>query len=49
VLDEVDAPFDEANIGRFVKVLEEFLGLDQIHCGHSFQKDYDCRDDSRMV
>ena len=25
VLDEVDAPFDEANIGRFVKVLEEFL------------------------
>ena len=25
VLDEVDAPFDEANIGRFVKVLESFL------------------------
>jgi len=25
VLDEVDAPFDEANIGRFVKVLGEFL------------------------
>ena len=26
VLDEVDAPFDEANIGRFVGVLKEFLG-----------------------
>ncbi len=25
VLDEVDAPFDEANIGRFVNVLHEFL------------------------
>ncbi len=25
VLDEVDAPFDEANIGRFVAVLQEFL------------------------
>ncbi len=25
VLDEVDAPFDEANIGRFVNVLGEFL------------------------
>lgn len=25
VLDEVDAPFDEANIGRFVAVLREFL------------------------
>ncbi|MEL6894630.1 MAG: chromosome segregation protein SMC, partial [Planctomycetota bacterium] len=25
VLDEVDAPFDEANIGRFVTVLREFL------------------------
>ncbi len=25
VLDEVDAPFDEANIGRFVTVLKEFL------------------------
>ncbi len=25
VLDEVDAPFDEANIGRFVSVLTEFL------------------------
>lgn len=25
VLDEVDAPFDEANIGRFVTVLDEFL------------------------
>lgn len=26
VLDEVDAPFDEANIGRFIDVLKEFLG-----------------------
>ncbi|MEZ6114396.1 MAG: chromosome segregation protein SMC [Pirellulaceae bacterium] len=26
VLDEVDAPFDEANIGRFVDVLKGFLG-----------------------
>ena len=26
VLDEVDAPFDEANIDRFVAVLREFLG-----------------------
>ena len=25
MLDEVDAPFDEANIGRFVTVLNEFL------------------------
>lgn len=25
VLDEVDAPFDEANVGRFVNVLKEFL------------------------
>ena len=26
ILDEVDAPFDEANIGRFVAVLKDFLG-----------------------
>jgi chromosome segregation protein len=26
VLDEVDAPFDEANIGRFIDVLHDFLG-----------------------
>lgn len=26
VLDEVDAPFDEANIGRFIEVLKDFLG-----------------------
>jgi chromosome segregation protein len=26
VLDEVDAPFDEANIGRFIDVLRDFLG-----------------------
>ena len=26
VLDEVDAPFDEANIGRFIEVLKSFLG-----------------------
>ena len=25
VLDEVDAPFDEANIGRFINVLKDFL------------------------
>ncbi len=25
VLDEVDAPFDEANIGRFISVLRDFL------------------------
>jgi chromosome segregation protein len=27
ILDEVDAPFDEANIGRFVSVLTEFLHM----------------------
>jgi chromosome segregation protein len=26
VLDEVDAPLDESNVGRFVDVLREFLG-----------------------
>ncbi len=26
ILDEVDAPFDEANVGRFVSVLQSFLG-----------------------
>jgi chromosome segregation protein len=26
ILDEVDAPFDEANIGRFIEVLKDFLG-----------------------
>jgi chromosome segregation protein len=26
ILDEVDAPFDEANIDRFIQVLREFLG-----------------------
>jgi chromosome segregation protein len=26
VLDEVDAPFDEANIGRFMEVIRDFLG-----------------------
>jgi len=25
ILDEVDAPFDEANIGRFIKILKGFL------------------------
>jgi len=29
VLDEIDAPLDEANIDRFTKVLEEFLSLSQ--------------------
>jgi chromosome segregation protein len=27
VLDEVDAPFDEANIGRFIDVLKDFLSF----------------------
>ncbi len=27
ILDEVDAPFDEANIGRFVNVLKDFLHM----------------------
>lgn len=27
VLDEVDAPFDEANVGRFIDVLKEFLSF----------------------
>jgi chromosome segregation protein len=27
VLDEVDAPFDEANVGRFIEVLKEFLSF----------------------
>jgi chromosome segregation protein len=27
VLDEVDAPFDEANIGRFIEVLKDFLSF----------------------
>jgi chromosome segregation protein len=26
VLDELDAPLDEANINRFVKILQRFLG-----------------------
>ncbi len=29
ILDEIDAPLDEANIDRFTKVLEEFLSLSQ--------------------
>ncbi len=29
VLDEIDAPLDEANIVRFCKVLQEFLKLSQ--------------------
>jgi chromosome segregation protein len=29
VLDEIDAPLDEANVDRFTKVLEEFLELSQ--------------------
>lgn len=29
VLDELDAPLDEANIGRFVKVLDRFVGSSQ--------------------
>ena len=29
ILDEIDAPLDEANVDRFTKVLEEFLSLSQ--------------------
>jgi len=29
ILDEIDAPLDEANVDRFTKVLEEFLDLSQ--------------------
>lgn len=29
ILDEIDAPLDETNVGRFTKVLEEFLVLSQ--------------------
>ena len=29
ILDEIDAPLDEANVDRFTKVLEEFLNLSQ--------------------
>jgi chromosome segregation protein len=29
VLDELDAPLDEANINRFIKVLQRFLGQSQ--------------------
>ena len=28
VLDEVDAPLDEANIGRFIRLLQEFQAAD---------------------
>ena len=29
ILDEIDAPLDEANVDRFTRVLEEFLTLSQ--------------------
>ena len=29
ILDEIDAPLDEANVDRFTRVLEEFLSLSQ--------------------
>ena len=29
ILDEIDAPLDEANVDRFTRVLEEFLALSQ--------------------
>jgi chromosome segregation protein len=29
VLDEMDAPLDESNIGRFIKLLDRFIGQSQ--------------------
>ena len=39
ILDEVDAALDEANIGRFVGVLREFLSFTQFIVDHAFEKD----------
>lgn len=44
ILDEVDAPLDEANVGRFAQVLREFLDLSQfIIISHS-KKTMACAD-----
>ena len=46
VLDEVDAPFDEANIGRFIDVLQGFSRLDAVRDRHAQQKNDDRRHDA---
>ncbi len=46
VLDEVDAPFDEANIGRFVDVLKDFLGWTKFVLVTHSKKTMTCGDDA---
>ena len=39
ILDEVDAPLDEANIGRFTELVREMSGSDAVHHHHPQQED----------
>ena len=40
ILDEVDAPLDEANVGRFTRLIGEMSDADAIHRGHSQSQDH---------
>ncbi len=39
VLDEVDAPLDEANIGRLTRLLREMSARHAVHRHHALQED----------
>ena len=40
ILDEVDAPLDEANIERLTRLLREMSGADAVHHHHALQEDH---------
>ena len=40
VMDEVDAPLDEANIGRLTRLLQGDVGADAVHGDHALQADH---------
>jgi chromosome segregation protein len=35
ILDEVDAPLDDANVGKFTNMIREFSGNSHHHCNHN--------------
>ena len=43
IMDEVDAPLDEPNIGRLTRLLKEMSRADAVHHDHALQADHGSR------